>query len=92
MALPEDLRRVVELDFEGYSNDELASRLDVSLATVKRRLKQSVRLLALSMGYCPDKCGVPVDSSGTRCDGCSGVWTSEEREDASRIAREVARR
>jgi len=85
-ALPSNLREAIELDFQGYSNAELATRLDVSVATAKRRLRSAIRLLALSLGYCPALCGGLVKLKEGRCGACREDWEVGESEAATQIA------
>jgi DNA-directed RNA polymerase specialized sigma24 family protein len=45
-----ELREVATLRMHGYTNSEIATRLETSLATVKRRLSVVKRLLASELG------------------------------------------
>jgi DNA-directed RNA polymerase specialized sigma24 family protein len=56
----EDLRQVVVWRMEGYTNEEIAARLNRSVATVERKL-QTVRAIYRDAGFCAD----PLTDFGT---------------------------
>jgi DNA-directed RNA polymerase specialized sigma24 family protein len=90
-ALPAELRAATELDLEGFTNEEIANRLNISRATVTRRLRDAQRLLSLSMGYCAkNTCGATTDRTTDQCDICGTTWTRDELDQAVRMAREAA--